>query len=163
MSTFYLINPVTVGGNQMLPGDLIDDAVENAAAIRAAGGLLWPSSDAIVAAAAATAQNAHRFRGANEAALESIMQTAVQAVQKQSDQFGTGVLVGGTLAIATAAIRAGSEVQVAMKTPGGTTGVHYAVSGITPGSPGSFTITAVDTAGAPVATDTSTISWHVLG
>lgn len=85
MATFYLVNATIVGSQKYFPGTLIDDATPVAAAVTAAGGLLWPSSDVTVAAAAVKAQNAHVNRGANEADMESIMKAAVDSVQKTND------------------------------------------------------------------------------
>jgi hypothetical protein len=85
MSTFFLINTVVVSGTKVFAGDTINDAVDDAVAIAAAGGLLWPSSDPVVAAAAARAVNARLNRGANEEAVDAIMQAAVDAVQLAED------------------------------------------------------------------------------
>lgn len=163
MATFYLINTITLAGVKNLPGSLIDDTQDDVVALRAAGGLLWPSAEPLVAAAALRAQSAHVNRGANEQAMEAIMQAAVDAVQQQADQFGTAVLVAGVVTVATANIRATSEVQVTVKTPGGTMGTNHKITALTPGSPGSFVITAVDIVGVTVVADTSTVTWQVLG
>lgn len=85
MATFYLINTTIVGTQKMLPGQLVDDALTDATKITNAGGVLWPSADATVAAAAAKAQAAHKLRGASEADMESIMNAAVDSVQKAND------------------------------------------------------------------------------
>lgn len=60
MSTFYLVNSVRAGTQQFFAGALVDDAKDarRATLIRASGGLLWPSADPVVAAAAAIAQQA---------------------------------------------------------------------------------------------------------
>ena len=75
MATFYLINTTTVGTSKFFAGDFLDDSLDATTAIAAAGGVLWPSADAIVAAAAAKALAARR-RGANESALDAIMSAA---------------------------------------------------------------------------------------
>lgn len=56
MATTYLINRTQVGTRTYYPGTLVDDAVDPAADITAAGGRLYPSANATVAAAAAIAQ-----------------------------------------------------------------------------------------------------------
>ncbi len=76
MAKFYLINNVRVGSSQLFAGSLIDDAFENAAAIRLAGGVLVPSSNGAVAAASAIAQKA-RKRGAPFIVLAEIMEAAL--------------------------------------------------------------------------------------
>jgi hypothetical protein len=59
MSTWYLLNETIVDGAQgqgpvrFFPGQYIDDTQIPTAGILAAGGILWPSSDTVVAAAAA--------------------------------------------------------------------------------------------------------------
>ncbi|GAC1475628.1 MAG: hypothetical protein PVSMB8_00420 [Vulcanimicrobiaceae bacterium] len=78
MATFYLVNFITLGTQKVLPGSLIDDQGAIYAPLLAAGGELWPSSDAAVAAAALKAQNAHKNRGANEREMEDIMRSALE-------------------------------------------------------------------------------------
>lgn len=60
MSQFFLINRVkiaTTGGvHTYSPGALIDDAQDPVSSIQAAGGVLYPSTDATIAAAALIAQ-----------------------------------------------------------------------------------------------------------
>jgi hypothetical protein len=84
MALFWLINPTTVSGSQMLPGEPVNDATDDVAAIASAGGFLFPQGNAVVDAAAAHAQNAHTNRGANEVELGLIMSTAVDSVQGTS-------------------------------------------------------------------------------
>lgn len=88
MSTYFLINTVQVGTTKHMPGETIDDNQVDIVALQNAGGLLWPSSDATVAAAAAKAINAHLV-GRNEVELESIMQGAVQLVQQNQAAVDT--------------------------------------------------------------------------
>lgn len=80
MATAYLLNTVTIqkGGTSQkeLAGSLIPDDASLQSALVAAGGVLAPTTDATVAAAAALAQNLHKQRGANEDALNSIMLAA---------------------------------------------------------------------------------------
>jgi hypothetical protein len=71
MATWYLINTVTVAlvvgqPDKLLAGTFIDDAKIATAGITAAGGVLWPSSDSVVAAAAVATQNAQKNQGLNE-------------------------------------------------------------------------------------------------
>lgn len=78
---------------------------------------------------------------------------------------GTAALgVGtGTVTINTATITANSIIHAGMLTPSGVaTGSNYKITGIANGTPGSFTITAIDLTGATVATDASTVSWRVI-
>lgn len=86
MSTFYLINCVTVASTKVFAGDLINDAVDDASGIRNAGGLLWPSSNAIIGTAALKAQNARLNKGASEIELNELMQSAVDALQLVADE-----------------------------------------------------------------------------
>jgi hypothetical protein len=90
MATWYLLNTVTLGAatpamppvgpnTKFLPGHLIDDTQIASSVITAAGGILWPSADTTVAAAALVAQKFHNQRADNEAKLESIMLTAALA------------------------------------------------------------------------------------
>lgn len=165
MATYYLINAVNVAGNKLLPGDTIDDATVNTSTITAVGGILWPSSDTTVAAAALVAQNAHKHRGANEVELAAIMQGAVDAVQKQNDQAGTVTLAAGTATVNTGiTVMAGSVLFFNAKTPGGTMGAHYKFSTVAGGpGTGSFTVTAVDTSGSLVNTDTTVLAYQIIG
>lgn len=80
-------------------------------------------------------------------------------------QSGTATLSSGTVTISTANITASSRIIVSYKTPGGTLGAALSVpSGSrSNGTPGSFVIRAVDTAGSVVTTDTSTVDWMILG
>lgn len=96
MSTFYLINTVTVASTKVFAGDLINDAVDDVVGIRAVGGLLWPSSNSTIATAALKATNARINKGASETEINEIMQSAVDAVQLITDE---GV---ATLALLTA-------------------------------------------------------------
>jgi hypothetical protein len=76
MSTFYLMNTTYLGTAKYLAGRKIDDSMDPASAIRAAGGVLWPSADTSVAAAALVAQKAHA-QGADENILNGIMITSL--------------------------------------------------------------------------------------
>lgn len=83
-------------------------------------------------------------------------------------QTGTATLVAGTKTVNTGVkITSSSKVFVSLNTPaGGTQGVKYKVpdASLVTGEAGTgaFAITAVDAAGATVATDTSTINYMVV-
>lgn len=113
MATYYLVNTVTVGTTKHFPGEYIDSAQHDTAAIETAGGLLWPSSDATVASAATKAQQM-KLLGRNESELESIMQSAVQSSQKSSDAsqdtLGASVVKTMVLAVTQAQIAAKGAV-----------------------------------------------------
>lgn len=79
MATFYLTNTTTAVGTKYLAGEKLDDAVNDVASIRAAGGQLWESSNATIAAAAVIAVAA-RARGQNESFCDGIMAGAVAKV-----------------------------------------------------------------------------------
>jgi hypothetical protein len=88
MSTYYLLNSVRIGTHTLRPGTLLNSLVEDTAAIAAAGGALWPSADANVAAAALVAQQRARA-GAFDGELAAIMVAA-------STQSGVAGPTGGT-------------------------------------------------------------------
>jgi hypothetical protein len=56
MTTKYLLNSVRVGGVAYRPGSAINTLSDDVAGITDAGGVLWPSTDPVVAAAALIAQ-----------------------------------------------------------------------------------------------------------
>jgi hypothetical protein len=72
MSTSYLLNTVRLGSHLYKPGTKLDSTLDPTTAIAAAGGMLWPSSDAAVAAAAVLAQ-ASAARGGELDEMGSIM------------------------------------------------------------------------------------------
>lgn len=83
-------------------------------------------------------------------------------------QTGTATLVGGTKTVNTGVrLTAKSKIFLTLNTPGGTLGANHKVpdASITTGEAGTaeFTITAVDSAGALVNTDTSSLNWLVIG
>jgi hypothetical protein len=84
-------------------------------------------------------------------------------------QTGTLTLVAGTKTINTGVtITSASKIFLQPNTPsGGTQGVKYKVpdAGLTVGAPGTgaFIVTAVDNAGATVATDVSTVNYLIVG
>jgi hypothetical protein len=75
---------------------------------------------------------------------------------------GTATLVAGTKTVSTTGVATGDLIFLSLNTPGGTQGTHYSapVASITNGT--SFVINAVDTSGALVNTDTSTINWWII-
>ena len=87
--------------------------------------------------------------------------TSVPLVQKGSATLvgGTVTVTGVSLDITTAPLDLVSHVSVTLGAVAGTTGTNYQV---VPVDATSFTIQAVDTAGALVATDLSTLYWAVL-
>ena len=187
MATFYLINTVTTSdGVKHLPGTLVDDAVLNTADLTTAGAELVASSNAVVAAAAVVAMNAHVNRAANEATLEQIMRSALDGSQDAAIatataadttqmaqlaklpaimQSGSAVLVAGTVTVA-ATITAASKIVVTMKTPNTTTlttGYITRASARVNGAPGSFTIEAIVAAGSINIADISTLDYIIVG
>ena len=72
---------------------------------------------------------------------------------------GTVTLVAGVAQIANTGVHSGTLVLLTLKTPGGTLGTHYSYT-LSAGV--SITITAVDTSGSTVTTDTSVISYIIL-
>lgn len=117
MAKFFLINVVLLGSTKLFPGEDIDDTIEDANKIRAAGGLLWPAEDPTIAAAAQIAQNARKYRGSNETELAHIMQAAVDAVQQANDDESVGS-PADLATVATAGLPLGFEMFVAtLKTP----------------------------------------------
>ena len=101
MALFYLVNNLQIGTRRWWAGRPIDDTVDPAAAIRAAGGVLWPAGDAVVAAAALRAQF-HRRNGVPPSQTADDMLAAVQSasatggvvagVQKVTGTFGFALL-----------------------------------------------------------------------
>lgn len=78
MATFYLLNSVTVNRTPFKAGALIDSAVHTAAglaAIQGVGGVLWPSDDPSVAAAAAIVAKMWA-KGADENNIGRVMMAA---------------------------------------------------------------------------------------
>ncbi len=76
MAKFYLMNNVRLRSYPLFASALIDDAFEDAAGIRAAGGVLVTETNAMVAQAALVAQKI-RKRGGRPEEMEAIMQAAL--------------------------------------------------------------------------------------
>ena len=81
MAIWYLINTTNVGTNRIVAGTRIDDAQEDAASLRAAGGLLVSSSYATVVAAAAIAQSM-RARGDDQEKIDAVMSASLESQQE---------------------------------------------------------------------------------
>lgn len=72
--------------------------------------------------------------------------------------FGTTTLSSGVATVTDHRIRASSTALATYTSPGGTTGTH--VKAVC--TAGAMTITAIDTAGATVTTDTSAITYLII-
>ena len=83
-------------------------------------------------------------------------QSNLQAFRPQT---GLATLAGGTVTVSSVVVTADSSILVQVALPGGTLGTLHKVDNT---APTSFDITAIDTAGATVATDTSTLYWTIL-
>lgn len=84
MATFYVIETFRIALQNFKAGQLVDDALIDTAPLIAAGGLLWPSSDATVAAAAAIVLARRNGRGIDDGDANLIMRDALDASQKVS-------------------------------------------------------------------------------
>jgi hypothetical protein len=92
MAKFYLINNVIVGASRFLAGTLLDDTLDPVASVITAGGVVLPSTNAVVAAAAVKALEA-KLKGAAEIDLQSIMQSAVMAETEGAIMLHKSVVV----------------------------------------------------------------------
>lgn len=72
--------------------------------------------------------------------------------------FGTTMLVSGTVTVADRRIQPSSTVIASYRTPAGTTGAN--LKGVC--SAGAITLTAINTSGATVTTDTSKVSYFIV-
>jgi len=84
MARFYLVNNVAVGTSRLYAGSLIDDAVENVADIRGAGGVLVHENNGFVADAAAEAQA--RRRNGDDRAGPLLMLAALAGAADQTQK-----------------------------------------------------------------------------
>ena len=128
MAKWILINEVIVGGagvgqqgvvaaDRLAPGTTIDDANTPTAPIVAAGGLLWPATDTVVAAAAVTAV-ALATRGQGQSAKLSDLLLAAAFYSLAGGSTGallgesgvSGPVLGPLAAAVAAAIAAGPGV-----------------------------------------------------
>ncbi len=99
--------------------------------------------------------------GAGAVFMTALIFDSQVAAQVRSYNSGTAVLVAGVVTVATP-VADTLDIWVQLILHGGTAGTRYLVDTIVPGNPGSFDITAVDTAGATVATDTSSLRWFMI-
>lgn len=76
---------------------------------------------------------------------------------------GSVTLVAGTATVATTEIMSGDRVRVWREVRGGTTGADLICDAANIVAGTSLRIDAIDTAGATVATDTSTVGWEIVG
>lgn len=100
MSTFYLLNTTRIGTQTRNAGDFIDDLIVDTGPLLAAGGLLWPSSDAIVAAAAVKCAKL-RGQGQSGLVLDQMMSSAVNASQLATEGGAPGGIDGAHIIAST--------------------------------------------------------------
>jgi hypothetical protein len=148
MSTWYLLNDVVTSPAQRhLAGEFVDDSKTGTAGILAAGGVLWPSSDAVVAAAAALVQ-AYRRRGSAGDFSTLMVAAATRSLSGEAGGAVTSVTgaapissTGGTtpaLSISPATDSAAGSMSAADKTKlDGLTGTA-AGTAYSPGVPGNW-------------------------
>lgn len=90
--------------------------------------------------------------------ITGVGKTYYQHFGSVGDMFNDATLVSGTLAITITGLATTDRAFVQLTTPGGTLGTHYkAVC-----TANTLTITAVDTAGSTVTSDTSTLTYHII-
>lgn len=126
MATWYLLNDCQYGVYMLRAGKLINDAIYSTPRIQAAGGVLWPSSDPVVAAAAANVTFFKR-RGVPSDILAPLMLAAVEAATNGSALGVATPNVYGTVQKATttigfAAVQAASTTQT-ISPSGAATGI----------------------------------------
>jgi hypothetical protein len=173
MASLILINSTQAQGANQGPatykaGNTITDSAVQAALI-ADGGLLWPATDTVVAAAAAVALKMYS-KGYDEAYVSRTMLAAVSNSISSGIQHGFLTLASGTKTLATGiTVTATSVVQVTRQTQGGTvtsTAEYEEIGGSRiVGGPGvgSITVQASVSAGTVNAADNSTLSYLIVG
>lgn len=97
MATFYLINTTNVGAKKYFAGDLLNDAVHATADVSAAGGILWPSSDATVASAGTLVQTKRKARAISESEADAIMAGAASKSLKAGGGDAATATTAGTM------------------------------------------------------------------
>lgn len=97
MSTFYLLNTTSVGTQKYFAGDRLDDGLHPKAAIEAAGGVLWPTTDTTVSAAATLCQNLRKAKARNESELDAIMSAAAEKSLKAGGGDAATATTPGTM------------------------------------------------------------------
>ena len=103
-----------------------------------------------------------------EAALAEVKTIANAALPTASLKSGTSTLVAGTVTISSATISASSRIMITMQDPGagaitGFAAFEVPVATRSVGTPGSFTVNAIDDAKALIATAVCTLDWVVVG
>jgi hypothetical protein len=168
MSSMILINQVRLGSSVLQSGSSYDSVSEAATItkIKAEGGVLVPLAvmgQANADAAQAMAKRGGLFKDDGGAAL--LLLAALAAIGASQSVQGI-VLVAGTKTVNTGiTITAKSIILPTLRVPGGTMGARLKIDGIVVGDPGTgaFVLTAVDTAGVLVNTDTSTYDVVIIG
>lgn len=168
MAKKILINPTLVGSRFFQPGtefDTVGDAAD-IATIASVGGVLVPK-ELVATMAPLALQVKSRAAQFSDSAAASLMLIAALAGGLGAIQVAQVVLVAGvgpTSLGANLTVTAATKAFQSLRTPGGTLGAAYKI-GYTVGAAGvgQITVTAVDTAGATVATDTSTIDLIIVG
>lgn len=86
-----------------------------------------------------------------------------KALAELNLQTGTATLAAGTVTVTGVVLTANSVILMTPNTPaGGTQGVKYKIP-VASRTATQFVVTAVDNAGATVATDTSTFDFLIVG
>jgi hypothetical protein len=77
---------------------------------------------------------------------------------------GTAVLVAGSVTVSTQNITGASVIIAELNTPGGSRNsfAGYKITSVTPGTPGSFVITAITDTGATINTCADTVSYMII-
>lgn len=172
MAKFYLINTTQVGSTKYFAGDEIDDALDPKTEIEAAGGVCWPSADAIVAAMAALTQSKRQNRSINESECDALMLAAAAAQAKETPdglnfQVGTGTLAAGTLTVTGVTLTATSRIFLTMKDPGAGAITGFADLDAPAASrdtgAGEFVVNAIDDSKAVINTAICTFDWLIVG
>ncbi len=100
MATYFLLNNVRLVTTQRWAGEKIDDAQEDVTKLTGAGGSIWPSSDAVVAAAAVIATQVRARSGSMEEC-QAIMLASTAQVAKSNDTDMNSRIAANTTDIAT--------------------------------------------------------------
>lgn len=116
MAQWFLLNTTTAvpsgtvpAGNpqKLLGGQLLDDTKTSLAPWQAGGGIFWPSSDPVVAAAALVAQKISASKGGNEDACDKVMLAgALNSLLTGSPPSQAGAVKTQTLSLTLAQIKA---------------------------------------------------------
>jgi len=112
MATWYLMNNIRVATTFHFAGEFLDDSKENTSLITGAGGQLWPSSDAAIAAAAANAQSV-KLRGGSPEECSQIMLggMAASVLGAETNRYkARGVVFANVAALATFTVAANDGI-----------------------------------------------------